>query len=157
MARIDETRIPCALAREDLEISGTMALACLEQLAQRAEIARSMGVWESVREPFEAIVAEVEKKAGRIKGRTLGTLEPNDGGRQMARPDLTPIQDALLHEEMPKLKALAFEAITRIASRADLARDTGVWPQVRFDFEDFVDEAAQRLAYIRGEEEEDHL
>jgi hypothetical protein len=69
------------------------------------------------------------------------------------KPDLTPIQDALLHEEMPKLRALALEAIARIVNRAELARDTGVWPQVRFEFEDFADEAEERLRALRIEEE----
>jgi hypothetical protein len=77
----------------------------------------------------------------------------------MSEIDLTPIQDALLHEELPKLRALALEALARIASRAELARDTGVWPQARFEFEDIADEAEQRLRQICGEREddEDHL
>ena len=89
---------------------------------------------------------------------SIGALLGVEDKRVGLQSDLTPIQDALLHEELPKLRALALEALARIASRAELARDTGVWPQVRFEFEDFVDEAERRLRQIRGEQAdaEDH-
>ncbi len=69
----------------------------------------------------------------------------------MTEVDLTPIRDALLHEELPKLMALAMESLGRIEARAELARDTGVWPDTSETFAIFAKDVETLARQIRGE------
>ncbi|MGD2218112.1 MAG: hypothetical protein PVJ64_15250 [Gemmatimonadales bacterium] len=63
--------------------------------------------------------------------------------------DLTPIRDALLGDELPKLRKKAADVLTKIEERADLAREINMWwPEVARAFGEISDDlqrAAQSL------------
>ena len=69
----------------------------------------------------------------------------------MTQAGLTPIREALLHEELPKLMALAIESLGRIEARAELARSTGMWPDVAETFKGFAKDVETLARLISGE------
>lgn len=68
--------------------------------------------------------------------------------------DLTPIRDALLDDELPKLRKKAADVLAKIEERANLAREIGIWwPEVAGAFAEISDDLQRAALAITAEPE----
>jgi hypothetical protein len=87
MPEIDAQKIADGLVKKRLAKDGAVAVCVLELVAERAGIAKSLGLWPTMRAEFEHIADLAEERTRRIRGLS-GATEPNEGVRPMKEHDL---------------------------------------------------------------------